>query len=189
MNREAWLRRLREGLQGLSPTVINEMVADYETHFAEGVAAGRSEEAVAQALGDPARLAKELKAEQGLRRWEETRNPGAAAGAIFAVLGLGAIDLLILLPILIGVGSAIFGLFMGMIGVFIAGAAVFGGGLVGAIPSDGPNGSLMVLVGLGLMSGSIGIGAILSLTVIGLVNLLVRYGRLHYRLLQPAVAT
>jgi hypothetical protein len=38
------------------------------------------------------------------------------------------------------------------------------------------------------MSGSAAVGALLSLVVIGLVNLLVRYGRLHYRLLQPAAS-
>jgi len=44
--------------------------------------------------------AAELRAEADLKRWEEQRNPSAAASAIFAVLGLGALDVLILLPIL-----------------------------------------------------------------------------------------
>jgi hypothetical protein len=38
-----------------------------------------------------------------------------------------------------------------------------------------------------MMSASVATGALLTLVVIGLVNVLVRYGRLHYRLLQPAV--
>src|SRR5258708_39624374 len=111
---------LREGLRGLRAQAQADIVADYETHFAEGEAAGRSEADVGGALGDPGRLARELRAEASLKRWEEQRDPSGAGGAVFAVLGLGAIDLLILLPILMGVGGAIFGIAIGVIGVFIA---------------------------------------------------------------------
>ena len=109
MTRQAFLARLRDGLRGVPPRALNDIVSDYEAHFAEGQADGRTEAEVASALGDPARLARELRAEIGLRRWEEERNPSGAAAAIFAVLGLGAIDVLILLPILIGVISVLFG--------------------------------------------------------------------------------
>ena len=40
---------------------------------------------------------------------------------------------------------------------------------------------------LGLMSGAASFGALLSLISIGLMNALVWYGRLHYRLLKPAI--
>ncbi|HTK35820.1 MAG TPA: DUF1700 domain-containing protein [Caulobacteraceae bacterium] len=189
MIRDAFLARLREGLGGLPPAAVDDIVADYAAHFSEGAAAGRSEESVAQALGDPGRLARELRAEAGLRRWEEQRNPTAAAGAIFAVLGLGAIDLLILAPVLIAVGSALFGLFLGSLGVFVAGIGMFVAGLFNQIPGGGPSPAQAAFAGLGMMSGSVCAAALLSLAVIGLVNLLVRYGRLHYRLLQPAVRT
>src|SRR6186997_2417243 len=95
MTRQAFLARLRDGLRGLPPRAVSDIMADYEAHFAEGEAHGRSEAEVAAALGEPGRLARELRAEVGLRRWEEERNPSAAAGAIFAVLGLGALDVLI----------------------------------------------------------------------------------------------
>ncbi len=184
MTREAFLARLREGLRGLPPQAIADIVADYEAHFSEGVAAGRSEAAVAQALGDPDRLSRELRAEQALGRWEETRNPSAAAGAVFAVLGLGAIDLLILLPVMITVLSTLFGLFVAVIAVFFAGGAVFAVGPFSPVPG-GP--VMALLAGLGLMAGALSGGAILTLCTIGLVNATVWYGRLHYRLLKPAI--
>ena len=105
MTRQDFIARLRAGLVGLPAQAQSDIVADYETHFPEGVAAGRSEADVAAALGDPDRLARELRAEVGVKRWEAQRNPEAAAAAVFAVLGLGAIDLLVLLPILISVVS------------------------------------------------------------------------------------
>jgi uncharacterized membrane protein len=184
MTRQAFLARLREGLRGLPAQAQADIVADYETHFAEGEAAGRSEADVAAALGDPGRLARELRAEASLKRWEEQRDPSGAAGAVFAVLGLGAIDILILLPILMGVGGAIFGIAIGVIGVFIAGGVVFAAG-----PFTGmPGGAVAaILGGLGLMAGAASIGAVLTLVTIGLVNGLVWYGRLHYRLLKPAL--
>jgi uncharacterized membrane protein len=187
MNRQAFLSRLREGLAGMLPGAADEAVADYEAHFSEGEATGRTEAEIAQALGDPRRLARELKAEAGLRRWEEKRNPNAAAGAIFAVLGLATIDLLILLPILGGLGGVLFGLFMACIGVFFAGGWVFGAGLIGHGASLGVTPVQTVLVGLGMMSGSVGAGALMTLLVVALINALVWYGRLHYRLLKPAI--
>ena len=184
MNRQAFIDRLRLGLSGLPPAAIQDAVADYETHFAEGVAAGRTEEEVAQSLGDPSRLARELRAEVGLKKWEEQRNPTSAAGAIFAVLGLGAIDILILLPILMTVGGVLFGLIVAAIGVFVAGGVVFAAGpFLG--PPGGPVAAL--LAGIGLMALAASAGAILTIVVIGLVNALVWYGRLHFRLLKPAI--
>jgi uncharacterized membrane protein len=184
MTRQAFMARLREGLRGLPAQTQADIVADYEAHFAEGQAAGRSEAEVAAALGDPGRLARELRAEAGLKRWEEERNPSSAAAAVFALLGLGAIDILILLPILMGVGGTLFGFAVAAIAVFIAGGAVFAAGPFMGAPG-GPIAS--ILAGIGLMSGAVSVGAVLAMVTIGLVNLLVWYGRLHYRLLTPAL--
>jgi uncharacterized membrane protein len=184
MTREAFIARLREGLRGLPPQTIADIVSDYEAHFTEGLAAGRNEADVGAALGDPDRLARELRAEVGLKRWEEERNPSAAASAVFAVLGLGAIDLLVLLPILITVVSTLFGFFIATVAIFFAGGVVFAAGPF-AHPPAGP--ATAILAGIGLMAGSVSGFAILTLLTIGLVNVLVWYGRLHYRLLKPAI--
>jgi len=184
MTRQAFMARLREGLRGLPPSAVADIVADYENHFNEGEAAGRSEADVAAALGDPGRLARELRAEKGLRRWEEERSASAGAGAVFAVLGLGAIDILFLLPILMGVGGAMFGVAIAVIAVFFAGGVVFAAGPFTGVPG-GPVAA--ILAGIGLMAGATAVGAVLSICTIGLVNALVWYGRLHYRLLKPAL--
>ena len=184
MTRQAVMARLREGLRGLPPTTIDDIVADYETHFTEGASAGRSEADVAAALGDPGRLARELQAEHGLRRWEAERSPSAGAGAVFAVLGLGAIDLLILLPIIMGIGGTLFGVGVAVVAVFFAGGVVFAAGPFAGFPGGT---TVAVLAGLGLMSAAASLGALLALVSIGFVNALVWYGRLHYRLLKPAL--
>ena len=103
MTRTDFMIRLKRGLGGLPLKTQDEILADYDAHFDAGAEAGRSEAEVAAALGDPDRLARELRVEGGARRWEAERNPSSAAAAVFAVLGLGAIDIIILLPILMGV--------------------------------------------------------------------------------------
>src|SRR5262249_51809468 len=65
MTKAEFLDTLRRRLSGLPAEEIDDLVGDYDTHFAEGMAAGRSEAEIAAALGDPMRLARELRAEAG----------------------------------------------------------------------------------------------------------------------------
>ncbi|MBV9509400.1 MAG: DUF1700 domain-containing protein [Caulobacteraceae bacterium] len=181
MNRREFMSRLRAGLAGLPAAAIEDIAADYEAHFDDAAAAGRSEPETAEALGDPGRLARELRAEASLKTWREARTPAAAASAVFAVLSLGAVDIIVLLPVLTalaGVLSLLF--FLVLIGL------VAGGVVIAASPFSGAIAATM-LTGLGLLAGSISAGAVLMLVTVGLVNGLVWYGRLHYRLLKPAI--
>ncbi len=184
MTRAEFMGRLRRGLVGMPTAAAAEIASDYETHFEDGTAAGRSEAEVATALGDPDRLARELRAEAGAQRWHQEKNPSAAAGAVFAVLGLGAIDLLILLPIFMSVVGVLFGFFMAAIGVFVGGGVVMIAGPVAGFPG----GALTaILGGLGMMAGATAVGALTAVATILLVNATVWYARLHYRLLKPAL--
>ncbi|MFN5619387.1 MAG: hypothetical protein ACK47T_12540, partial [Brevundimonas sp.] len=115
----------------------------------------------AAARGAPARPARDRRAAGGVTRWETEKNPSAAADAVFAVLGLGAIDILILLPILMTVLGIMFGVFFAVVGTFIADER-----------SDREHGAA---------------GTLLAITAIWLVNGLVWFARLHYRLLKPAI--
>ena len=184
MTRADFLARLKRGLVGLPTSAAADILNDYEAHFDDGVAAGRSEAEVAAALGDPERLARELKAEAGIQRWRQEQNPSAAAGAVFAVLGLGAIDILILLPLLMGVIGTLFGVLVAVIALFVS-----GGGIMVVGPFAGfPGGGLAAfLAGLGLMAAAVSCGALLAIVTIWLVNGLVWFARLHYRLLKPAL--
>jgi len=184
MTRQAFMARLREGLRGLPPQTVADFVADYEAHFTDGEAAGRSEAEVAAALGDPDRLAREIRAENSMTRWREERSPGAAAAAVFAVLGLGAIDILILLPFLMGIGAALIAFAIAIIIAFFFGAFTFAAGPFMS-PPGGP--ATAILGGIGFMAGAASAGAVLTIISIGLMNALVWYGRLHYRLLKPAL--
>ena len=103
-------------------TDINDILRDYESHFADGLADGRSEDEVAAALGEPSRLARELRAEAGFRRWEENRNAGNFVGVVLALLGLATIDFIILLPLLCIMAAIFFGLSVACLGLVVGGS-------------------------------------------------------------------
>jgi uncharacterized membrane protein len=183
MTRADFMARLRRGLAGMPAAAIEDIAADYDTHFADAQAAGRSEQEVADALGGPDRLARELRAEAGMKRWDEERTPAAARGALWGLLGLGAIDLIIVFWVLFPVIGVLFAVLAAVIATFVGGVAALA---VGPFmdPPGGP--TTAILIGIGVMATSTSIGALLGLVSIGLVNLLVWYVRLHLRLLKPA---
>ena len=185
MNRAHFMAQLRDGLAGLHHSDINDIVADYESHFADGAADGRTQEEVAAALGEPARLARELRAEIGFRRWEENRSAGNFLGVVLALLGLATIDFIILLPFLCFLAALFFGLAVACLGMVVGGSFLlfnllpFFGGVMG-------NAGMQLLVALGLISGAIGGGALLLLLMDIIAKLLIRYARLHFRLFDTA---
>ena len=183
MNRAHFMAQLRDGLAGLHHTDINDIVADYESHFADGAADGRTQEEVAAALGDPVRLARELRAEIGFRRWEENRSAGNFLGVVLALLGLATIDFIILLPFLCFLAALFFGLAVACLGMVVGGAFLLFNLLWGGVMG---NTGMQLLIGLGLISGAIGGGALLLLLMDVIAKLLIRYARLHFRLFDTA---
>lgn len=184
MTRADFMARLKSGLVGLPTSTAADILSDYDTHFDDGAADGRSEAEVAAALGHPERLARELKAEAGIQRWQQEKNPSAAAGAVFAVLGLGALDIIFLLPLLMGVIGTLIGFFIAVIALFFAGGVMIVAGPFAGLPGGG---LAALLAGLGTMAGATAAGAILMILTVWLVNGLVWFARLHYRLLKPAL--
>ena len=186
MNRAHFMAQLRDGLAGLHHTDINDIVADYESHFADGAADGRTQEEVAAALGDPVRLARELRAEIGFRRWEENRSAGNFMGVVLALLGLATIDFIILLPLLCALAAIFFGLSVACLAFVVGGSFL----LFNLLPFGwhGVMGSaaMQLLVALSLISGAIGGGALLLLLMDIIAKLLIRYARLHFRLFDTA---
>lgn len=184
MKRNEFIKRLKAGLKGMPQDDIADIVADYDAHFDAGMAEGRSEEEVAAALGNPARLARELRFEAGFQNWHSERSPASAWSAILAFMGLATIDILILMPIVLPVIGVVFGLFVAVLACFIAGGFI----LIAGPFSGFPGGWLVaILAGLGTMSASVALGALLTLVSIWIINALMWFGRLHYRVLEPAI--
>lgn len=185
MTKDAFLDGLRRALAGLPAVEITEIVADYAAHFEESQAHGRSEAEVTAALGDPARIARELRADIGLRRFESDRSLSNLAAAAMALAALAFVDIFFLLPLLIvaTLVTACFGIGLftvGVVGVKIILSAVF--------HADGTVMEILarLCVGAGLLSAFIGFGALLLIGFGAGIRTLGHYARLHFRLTQPA---
>lgn len=186
MNRATFMNELRAGLAGLHADDVAEILADYDSHFADGAAHGRSEAEVADALGDPVRLARELRAEVGFKRWEQQRSATNLGGVVLALLGLATFDLIFLLPILFTVAATLLGLACGCIGLIIGGTVLLVSTLVGN--DHGMSPLMQGLLGLGLLGAGVGGGALLMMITDWLARITIRYARLHFRLFDTATA-
>jgi len=184
MTRSEFIRRLKAGLKGMATADAAEIIADYEAHFDAGIAEGRAEEEIAAALGDPDRLAREIRLEAGIRGWQERRSPTSAFAAIVAFMGLATLDILILLPLIISVIAVILALYVVVVAVLVVGGVI----LVAGPFSQFPGCALAAIpAGLGTMAAAIAAGALLTILTIWVVNALMWFGRLHYRVIEPAI--
>jgi len=189
MTRNEFLGTLRHLLSGLPQTEIDDVIADYAAHFDEGVAAGRSEEDIAAALGDPERLGKELRAEIGLRRWETERTPSNFFAVMAGFVTLIAMDFIILLPVL-----AVLVLFVLIAGLVATLLCLIGLGLLMNLfyITDAFLGeaALMRMVGgITMLGFGVGGGALLILLMDLVIRALGRFARLHYTLLNKVEMT
>ena len=185
MTRQEFLDTLRRRLSGLPSSEIDELIADYATHFADGKAAGRSEEDIAAALGDPMRLARELRAEAGLRRWETARTPANFFAVLFGFLALIAVDFMFLLPLL-----GALALFTLVAGIVVLALCLAGLALILKLVHWDHGFTLHYLSrifgGIGLLGVGVGGGALLLMMIDYVVRLLGKFARLHYELLDKA---
>jgi uncharacterized membrane protein len=187
MTRLEFLETLRRRLAGLPKAEIDDLVADYATHFADGMAAGRSEAEIAEALGDPMRLARELRAEAGFRRWETERTPASFFAVLFGFVALVAVDFVFLLPLLGGLVLFTLIAAIVLLALCIAGIVL----LAKLFSWDGlfaVHSLVRKLSGLGLLGVGIGGGALLLMMIDYVVRLLGKFARLHYELLNRADA-
>ncbi|GAB7125769.1 DUF1700 domain-containing protein [Silvimonas sp. JCM 19000] len=101
MNQKSFLDQLERGLQDLPRDAINEILSDYTEYFHDALSDGRSEQEIAAALGDPRRLARELKVQMHYRTWERDRNVASLMRTIGAIAGLGVLNFILAVPFMI----------------------------------------------------------------------------------------
>lgn len=101
MKQDAFIQRLRQALGSLPKRDADEIVADYREYIGDALSAGRTEEDVIAALGEPEKLARELKAQANFRQWEERRSFGNLMRVVGSIAGLGLLHLVLLVPFLL----------------------------------------------------------------------------------------
>jgi len=184
MTRSQFLDQLRRGLAGLRPEEVNDIIGDYNVHFDEGLAHGRSEEEIAEKLGDPMRLARELRAEAHVRAWEEKPTASNFFAVLFAFIGLAAIDFVVLLPVLGWLALFAFITIILCIVLVICGIGALVSVLHVSQFSTAASGIARFATGLGLVALGTAVAASLLMFARWVIDLLVKFARLHYKLLK-----
>lgn len=152
MNRKSYIDLLRYYLRDLPQNVIDDIVMDYEEHFAMGLSGGKSEEEISEELGSPEIIAKEfLTIEPGRTRVRRITDQEkklleeneSRASEILKWIGIIALivvlspTILSIFGVFIGLVLAALGVFIGLVaaGIFIIGGLVFGTGSLYVSPS------------------------------------------------------
>jgi len=133
MNKKEFLRKLSELIKDMPEEEKKDILFDYEEHFRIGLEKGRKEEEIAASLGDPKIIAKQSRASCILKEAEKTTSASNIMRAIFAAVGLGFFNLVIVLGPAIGLLGILVALFAVAFAIAISGAAVLFGTLIGPI--------------------------------------------------------
>jgi uncharacterized membrane protein len=131
MNKAEYLNELKNDLQGLPASEVEDILRDQEEFIRDAMAAGRSEEQAIAGLRDPSVFAANITAEMKIQRVQKSDSlPGqmkATVNAVVAILALAPLNLIFVLgPFLALVAVAIAGWAFAVLGV-LASAILFVG--------------------------------------------------------------
>jgi len=133
MNKKEFLGRLSELIKDIPEEEKKDILFDYEEHFRIGLEKGRKEEEIAASLGDPKIIAKQSRASCILREAEKITSASNIMRAIFAAVGLGFFNLVIVLGPAMGLIGILVSLFASAFAITISGVAVLFGTLIGPV--------------------------------------------------------
>ncbi|MEE8564345.1 MAG: DUF1700 domain-containing protein [Atribacterota bacterium] len=133
MNKEEFLGKLSELIKDIPEEEKKDILFDYEEHFRIGLEKGRKEEEIAASLGDPKVIAKQSRASCILREAEKTTSVNNIVRAIFAAVGLGFFNLVIVLGPAIGLIGILVALFAASFAITVSGATVLFGTILGPL--------------------------------------------------------
>jgi len=133
MNKKDYIKKLSSYLVGIAEEDRKDVISDFEEHFKEGLAEGRTEEDIAGSLGDPRSLANQLKASILVNRAEKTTSAANITRAVFATLGLGFFNLIFILGPFIAIAGVLVALFACAIAFTATGITVFFASIFGPL--------------------------------------------------------
>lgn len=126
MKKNEYLSKLNQALEDLPYTVRVDLMRDYEEHFAVGLEQGRTEEEIAESLGDPYLIAREFKSQTRYasnRSKQPTFNVLRAIGMTFV---LGLMNCIFVLGPYLAVAGIILGFWGIALGLGLSGIAAIG---------------------------------------------------------------
>lgn len=183
MTKQQFLADLEAALKKLPSSERDDILHDYKEYFMMGVEDGKTEEEIAASLGSPRQLGRELSAMHHVDRIEGNNSVGNFFRALWAVIGLGFFNLVIVL------------------GPFIALAAVvIGGWIVSVSFILMPLGVLLntviypeifevynVFFSIGLAGAGLLVGIFMLHATIWMKNIFIRYFKFNVRMVKGGI--
>lgn len=109
MTKHEFMKEMERSLNTLPPEDRNEILQDFEEHFAIGMAEGKSEQEIAASLGSPDQIAREMNATRHIGVAKTNTTPSNIVRATWAVIGLSFFNLIIVLGPFIGIVGLVLG--------------------------------------------------------------------------------
>ena len=167
MNKQEFMRQLTDGLKKLPKAEIGDILVDFEEYFACAAKEGGSEQELCARLGDPKKLAKEYSVQKYIENANVNRSAKNMAKAFFSSAGLGIIDFLYVVFVVVTGYIVIASLYIAVCAIGLAAIAALGI-------------SIAFFGTVGMFVGWVGILvsiALLAMSVLGFIGLM-QLGRL-----------
>lgn len=121
MNKTEFLNSLNKTLGNIPYEEKRDILYDYEEHFNVGLESGKSEEEIADSLGNPKSIAKYYVANYKVDQAKNDKSASSMLGAIAAVIGLGFFNLVFILGPFIAIVGVLFSLFAAAFAITVSG--------------------------------------------------------------------
>ncbi|MCA1857713.1 DUF1700 domain-containing protein [Massilia oculi] len=131
MGKLEYLDALKRAMAGLPPETQAKTLAWYEQRFVDGAALGRSEDSIAEELGDPRKVAVTLRANTHMEAFAAKKSPANALRVIVAGAGLLVFNLFMVIPAAV-FGALLVAIYASALGFYVSGIAITASGLAGA---------------------------------------------------------
>lgn len=109
MNKNEFLTKLDSYLRKLPSEERQDILQDFEEHFTIGLEEGKTEEEISESLGSPSSIAKEILTMYHIEKVENKATIGNVFRAVWATIGLGFFNLVIVLGPFLALVGLIFG--------------------------------------------------------------------------------
>jgi uncharacterized membrane protein len=133
MTKREYIDILNKSLGHMPAADRDEILYDYQEHFRNGLAEGKSEADIAASLGDPRSVARQFTADFHVRQAEADTSISNTFKAVLATLGLGFFNLVFVLGPFLALLGVLFALFVAAAAIIISGVAVFAATIFGSL--------------------------------------------------------
>lgn len=125
MTKQAFMHAMSKELSGLPKEERQDILMEYDVHFAEGLKAGKTEEQITAELGSPRELAKMYRVDALIQQAQTNVSTNNIMRAVLATIGLGLLNLILVVGPFVGILGIIVGIFGISIGFVVGGLILF----------------------------------------------------------------